>query len=244
MAPLVLINTRLFTGGADLTSRSNKVEITSEAEDKDATTFGSGGWKELLGGLVASEISAEGLWEAGAPGLVDDEMWLDLGGLGPFTACPDGAAVGQLAYLTKTMTGKYGIGGAVGDIAPWQAEAKSSWPTVRGLLAHPPGTARTATGTGTGQQLGAVAAGRNLYACLHVLSVAGTTPSITVAIESDDTNGFGSPVTQLTFAAATAVGGQVLRVPGAITDTWWRPKWTITGTGGPSFLFALSFGIQ
>mgnify|MGYP006177212899 CR=1 FL=1 len=39
------------------------------------------------------------------------------------------------------------------------------------------------------RQVGAVAAGRRLYAALHVLSVAGTTPSLTARVESsaDDT---------------------------------------------------------
>ena len=128
-------------------------------------------------------------------------------------------------------------------MATWTGTAKSSWPLVRGTIAHPPGTARTASGTGTGLQLGAVPAGRRLYAALHVLSVAGTTPSITVTVESDDANTFASATTRLTFDAATAAGGQVLRTTGdAITDTWFRVTWTISGTS-PSFLFVVALGI-
>ncbi|WP_199444458.1 hypothetical protein [Umezawaea beigongshangensis] len=241
---LILIDVRLFSGGADLTGQSNKAEVVAEVEEKERTSFGSRGWKEVLGGLAATEISAEGQWQAGDPGMVDDETWAALGGLGAWTACPDGAAVGSLAWLTRVMRGSYKLGGAVGDVAPWTVGARGSWPLVRGVLAHPPGTARTATGTGTAQQLGAVAAGRHLYAALHVLSVAGTdTPSITVEIESDDSDAFTTAIGRATFTAATARGGQVLRVPGPITDTWWRPKWTVTGTT-PSFLFALALGIK
>jgi hypothetical protein len=134
---------------------------------------------------------------------------------------------------------------AVGEVAPWTSTAKSSWPLVRGQFAHPPGAARTATGTGTGLNLGAVAAGKRLYASLHVLSVAGTaTPTITGRIESSVDNTFAAPTTRATFAAATAVGGQVLRTDGtAYTDTWWRIAWTISGTT-PSFLFAAALGIR
>jgi hypothetical protein len=115
---------------------------------------------------------------------------------------------------------------------------------VRGQFAHPPGTARTATGTGTGLEVGAVAAGARLYAALHVLSVSGTTPSLTARVESSADNTFAAPTTRLTFAAATAAGGQALRTDGsAITDTWWRVAWTVTGTT-PSFMFAATLGIQ
>jgi hypothetical protein len=84
-----------------------------------------------------------------------------------------------------------------------------------------------------------------MYAALHVLSVAGTaTPTITARVESSVDNTFASPTTRLTFAAATAVSGQTLRTAGtAITDTWWRVAWTISGTT-PSFLFAAALGIQ
>jgi hypothetical protein len=244
MAKTVLTNVRLFGVGADLTGNSNKVEITTEVEDKESTNYASDGWTEVLGGLASAEISGEGQWEAGDPGKVDDASWSQLGGTGPWSVGPVGAAVGDLAYLTNAMRAEYKLGEAVGEIAPWTGTAKSSWPMARGQMAHPPGAARTATGTGTALNLGAVASGKRLYASLHVLSVAGTTPSITVSVESDDASGFASPTTRLTFNAATAVGGQILRTDGtAITDTWWRVAWTISGTT-PSFLFVSALGIQ
>ncbi|HEV2778692.1 MAG TPA: hypothetical protein VGX25_04755 [Actinophytocola sp.] len=243
MSKFVLTNVRLFSGGCDLTAQSNKLELSSEAEDKDVTNFGSGGWKEVKGGLFSTEISGAGQWEAADASKVDDNRWSSLGGLGPFSAGPDDAAVGNLSYFTNALSGKYQLGGQVGDVAPWDGEWKGSWPLVRGLFAHSPGTPRTADGTGTGQQLGAVASGKYLYANLHVLSVAGTsTPTITARIESDADNTFASPTTVLTFTAATAVSGEVKRVAGAITDTWFRPAWTITGSS-PSFLFVVTYGI-
>ena len=76
-----------------------------------------------------------------------------------------------------------------------------------------------------------------------MLSVAGTTPSITARVESAPAEAFAAPTTRLTFDAATAAGGQALRTDGtAITDTWWRVAWTITGTT-PSFLLAAALGI-
>lgn len=244
MSKQILTDVRLFAVGADLTSASSKVELSAEVEEKDVTNYGSGGFKEVVAGLASSAISAEGQWEAGDPSLVDDASWAQFGGMGPWTVGPQGAAVGDLAYFTKALRSSYQLGGSVGDVAPWMGEASGSWPLVRGQIAHPPGTARTADGSGTGLNLGSVAAGQRLYCALHVLSVAGTgSPSITVTVESDTDDTWSSPVTQLTFNAATAAGGQILRTDGtAITDTWWRLSWTITGTT-PSFLLAAAVGL-
>lgn len=246
MARFVLLNVRAFGVGADFTGASNKVEVSSEVEEKDATNYLSQGWKEVLGGLASSTIQAEGQWEAGDPSRVDDASWAQLGGTGPWTVLPasPSAAVGDLAWFTNGLRCDMKLGAAVGDVAPWSGKVAGSWPLVRGQLIHPPGVARTATGTGTGVQLaGGVAAGRRLYCALHVLSATGTTPSITARVESDTTNAFAAPTTRLTFNPAAAAGGQILRTPGAITDTWYRLAWTISGTT-PSFLFAAALGIQ
>lgn len=244
MPKQVLLDVRLFGVGADLSGASNKVEVQADVEEKDTTNYRSAGWKEVLGGLASSTWNAEGQWEAGDPSLVDDASWAQLGGTGPWTACPADAVVGELAYFTNGLRSSYKLGDQVGNVAPWMGKVSGSWPVVRGQIVHPPGTARTADGTGTGLQLGAVPAGKRLYAALHVLSVAGTgTPTLTARIESDVDNTFSSPVTQLTFSGATAAGGQILRTTGdAIADSWFRIAWTITGTS-PSFLFAAALGI-
>jgi hypothetical protein len=246
MSKQVLFDVRLFAGGADLSGASNKVEITAEVEEKDATNYRSGGWKELLGGLADSTITGEGQWEAGDAGKVDDAAWAQLGGRGPWTVAPNDAAVGGLAYVTRALTSQYKLGDQVGNVAPWTGKAAGTWPVARGQIAHPPGTARTADGSGTAVELGAIEAGKRLYAAVHVLSVAGTAaPTLTVTVESaaaDDTD-FADATTRLTFTGATAAGGQILRTDGtAITDTLFRVAWTVSGTT-PSFLFAAALGI-
>lgn len=247
MAKFVMHNTRIFAGAADLTSVSNKVELASEVEEKEVTAFnpveGQPAWKEVIAGLASTKISAEGQWEALDATKVDNESWAGLGSLGAWTICPTAASAGNLAYLTNALRGSYEVGGTPGDVAPWKAEASGTWPLVRGLSLHSPGTARTATGSATAVQHVAVPAGKQLYAALHVLSVAGTgTPSLTVTVESDDAAGFTSPATRLSFTAATAVGSQILRAAGPITDTYYRVSYTISGTT-PSFLFMVSVGV-
>lgn len=243
----VLTDVRLFTGGADLTGNNNKVELSAEVEEKDVTVFRSSGtgllYKEVIAGLASTMVSAEGYWEAGDSSKVDDALWAQQGGLSGWTIAPDTADVGDVAYLTRAMQGSYAVLGTVGDVAPWKASVTGTWPLVRGQIAHPPGVARTLTGAGTAVQAAAVPADGNLYAALHVLSVAGDTPSLTVEVQSDADDEFSSPATQITFADATAVGGQILRSAGPTDDTWYRVAWTITGTT-PSFLFVVSLGVS
>jgi hypothetical protein len=244
----ILKNVRIFSGGCDLTGQSNKVDLAAEVEEKDVTNFGSVDvngevWKEVIAGLGSAKVTGGGQWEAGDTSKVDDDTWAALGGIGAFTVCPVDANIGSLAWIVNAMRAHYQLFGGPGDVAPWALAMSSTWPMARGVSLHSPGTARTATGNATGVQQGAIPAGQSGYASLHVLSVAGTTPSLTVKVQSDDNSGFTSPTDQITFTAATLRGGQIGRVAGPITDDWWRVTWTITGTT-PSFLFVVGFGIK
>lgn len=243
MSAFVLTNVRLFGGGCDFTSRSNKVELDVEGEVKDSTNFGSGGWKECLCGLLQGDMTAEGQWEAFDASKVDDDRWASLGAVTAYTLCPDTADVGDLAWTLKSMEAQYKLGGQVGEIAPWTMSAKGAWPLGRGKVLHDPGTARTSSGNGTAVQLSAASSSQYLYATLHVLSVSGTdTPTLTVKVQSD-TVGFASATDQITFTAATTVGSQISRLVGPITDDYYRVSWTISGTN-PSFLFVAAVSIQ
>jgi len=248
MAKGVLTNCRIFSGGVDLTGVSNKVAIDVMAEKKDTTCFGADGWKSALGGLKSATFQVEGFWEAGA-GTVDAETYPALGDIQAISVYPSqnetyaqSADYGTTVYFTDALRASYQQGDKVGEVAPFKLDVDSSWPGVRGVGIHPPGTARTATGNGTAVLHAAVPAGSYLYAALHVLSVSGTgSPTLTVKVQSD-TVGFPSPTDQITFAAATAIGEQISRVAGAITDTYYRVSYVISGTN-PSFLFTVSLGI-
>src|SRR5690554_4051951 len=118
MGKLVLLDVRTFVGAADLSGVQNKLELTSTIEDKDITNFRSGGARELLGGLETVEINAEGQWEAGDPGKIDDQAWADRRVLGPWTMGAEGSsdlAAGGLAYLTKALRTSITLFGSVGD---------------------------------------------------------------------------------------------------------------------------------
>lgn len=240
MAVQVLTDALVLVNGADLSGYSNKVSVDAMVDELDATTFASGGWSEKVGGLAASEFMVEGFWDAGSSVKPDDRLWTDLGTVAAWTATP-AAAVGTVAYFGNVLSGSHVVGGDVGTLAPFAARGMGSGRVIQGQLLHSPGTARTATGTTTGVQLGALSSSQAMYAALHVCSVAGTTPSIDVTLQSASSQG-GSYTDRITFTTADDVTSELLSYAGAQTNTWWRVSYTISGTG-PSFLFAVAAGI-
>ncbi|MEV0227981.1 hypothetical protein [Nonomuraea sp. NPDC050786] len=252
MAGFVLRDCRLFAGPVDLTSVNNQVMLSCELEQRPTTAFGDAGWRTLLGGLFSTGIDAAGQWEAGVDAAaavmpVDPASWDGLVGrqAHPWTACPESADVGSLAWFTAAQRSSYKLGGEVGQVAPWEAKAASSGPLLRGVVVHAPGVPRSTAGAGPGSNRGPLSASQRLYAAVHVLSVTGTaSPSITVRVESDSDNTFATPTTRATFSAASAAAGrgQLVQVAGPVTDTWWRVAWTVTGTA-PEFLFLAAFGV-
>lgn len=244
MAKFTLQNVRPFAAGADLTSRSNRFEISMEAESKDATSFAPSGsvWHEEMSGIRTVTVNGAGQWEAGDVSMVDDSSFVNLGATIPLTLCPQTAADGSLAYLTAFNRTAYSLGGAVGDVVPWSGNWVGNWPLARGAVVATP-TARTATGSGSVFTLPAVLAGQYLVGTMHMMSVAGTTPAMTLTIQSSAVVGMTSPTTRLTFNSQTAIGGQVFRIAGPITDTFYRANWTISGTT-PSLLFLSAIGVS
>lgn len=245
MAAIVLTNAAIYAGQADLSGRSNKVELDAESDEVESTTFGTSGHKSFVGGLKRVTANVEGNFEALDATYPDERLWTDLGVSSvPHTFSPTGGAVGDLAYFFRSTRTNYSPGGSVGELFGFtgQATGSNGEGLIRGTILNSAATARTATASGTARQVGAVATGSRLYAALHVLSISGTgTPTLTCRVQSD-TSGFPSATTQITFTAATAIGSQWGSVAGPITDDYWRADFTISGSS-PSFLFVLAVGI-
>lgn len=241
MATFVLTDASILLGGVDLTAKSNQIQLTYEVEAQDATVFGND-----------TRINKGGLWViSGEVGGFTDE---DLAGSAIFDAVGAGPSVFQVAapgddgtagYAFRSMAASHQpLGGSVGEMAADSLSlvGKSGAPLVRGTILHP-STARTSTGTGTGRELGAVAADEKVYGALNVVAASGSSPTLDVVVESDDNSGFTSATTRLTFSQQTGVGADWQSAAGAITDTHWRVSYTIGGSS-PSFTFQCLVGIR
>lgn len=240
----ILKNAYVLVNGADLSGQSNKFEVMPKVKLEDATTFASGGWKEMVGGLVETSFDVDGLWAAGDGSKPDDRLFTDLGRSAAWTAAPTGAEGGP-AMFGNVVEAELQELGQVGNLAAFAAKGSGTGVFVDGRLVTGPGTARTVTGTGTAYQLGALSATQYMRAALHVVSSAGAgDQTIAVTLQSATTSG-GVYTDRITFSTfGTTIGSQIAEVAGAITATWWRASWTITGTGSPSFLVAVAAGIH
>jgi hypothetical protein len=92
MPKMVLLAGFVSLNANDLSSNANKIELTTEVEEKDVTTYGSLGWKEVLGGLKSGGLALEFKQDFAATRL-DAVMWPLLGTVVPFVVRADQGAV-------------------------------------------------------------------------------------------------------------------------------------------------------
>jgi len=232
MASQVLTNTKVWVDQYDVSGQLNAVAVEYGVDALEDTTFGDD-TRTNKGGLKTTTMSHEGYWAAGT----DAALYSKIGGSTVVTIAGAGSAVGDDAYLAETLTTTYSPGAAVGELLSFSVDMEAAGPLVRGaMLAN-----NTATGNGNAApvQLGAVSATQKIFGALHVTSCTGGT--LTVKIQSDSTSGFASPTDQITFTAATGATAQITNATGAVTDTYWRALWTLTG-GSASFIVSAGIG--
>lgn len=249
MAVQAILNQQIVLADFDASCRITDYAGSVDVAALEATTVCSTGWAEYVPGMKTWTLSANGFVDFAAN---DVDAKLGIGGtlasnLDPVTICPtsNGGADGEIAFTGKALNSQYQIlQGGTGALAPFTMTANGrSEPLVRGTVLHPTSTARTASGNGTGRQLGAVTASQRIYLALHVLAISGA-PTFSVVLESDDNAGFTSPTTRITSANySAATGSEWQSAAGAVTDDYWRVKWTVTGGTNPSITFLAVAGI-
>ena len=243
MAKQVLKNLGLYYGSLALASQINQVALEATAPEVDVATFDSNGWSDTVAGLLKASLRFDGFWDAAEPDAsafdqISKADW-------PATVVkPAGTvpAVGDVAYFLLASEFSYTLGGTVGAASRLSLALTGAGALLRGRVADYQAPA-TATGNGTGYQLGAVTAAQRLYYAVHVVGASGTLPTLDLVIESDDADTFGSATTRVTVAQFTDEGTAYGSVAGAITDTWWRVRRTIGGTS-PEFTYLVALAIR
>ncbi|MFY1660906.1 phage tail tube protein [Micromonospora sp. WMMD1274] len=127
MAKMVLTASYIALSGTDLSNWANSIELSAEVDEKDVTTFGSGGWKEVLGGLRSGTLAIEFKQDVTASAL-DSIMWPLFGTVVTFEVRLANAAVGTSnpKYTGSALVKEWApISGNVGD----DASVKVSFPT-------------------------------------------------------------------------------------------------------------------
>lgn len=237
MGSFALNNCKLYIAQYDVSGDHNSLELTSEVELLDKTTFGASS-RAHLGGLESIKFDHNGYTDF-ADDAIEEIIQANLAQNVVVTVGPTGTD-GERAFLFKRISVSITEGGEVGQMHTFQVQGVGTDRLVQGTFLHPL-TSRSTSGNGTARQLGAVSATQRLYSNLHVTAKTGS-PTLDVLVQSDDGGGFGSPVTRITHTQATNVTSQQSTVAGAITDDWYRTNYTFGGTG--SITFVHSVGIK
>lgn len=127
MPKMVLTAEYVALNGVDFSEYTRKGELSAEVEDKDVTTYASGGWKELLGGIKSGELGLEFLQDVAATE-IDSIMWPLLGTVVPFEVRLSQAAVSASnpKYTGNVLINGWNpIEGSVGD----EASVSVGYPT-------------------------------------------------------------------------------------------------------------------
>lgn len=242
MATHVLLNPEIHWHSHRLGCVASNVQLTSGAEEKDATTFCNAGFRMRKAGLLTAALTLSGFADFDAPAsqVPLQTLFTRMGTAHPIlVASADDE--GATAWLHEGLLTSKEFWGSVGDMDPNSVSLMGDGPLVQGTVLHPGDTNRTATSTSTGVQQGSVSATQKAYAALHVTHF--TAGTLDVIVQSDDNSGFTTPTTRFTFTQAAGVTSQwASPLAGAVADDWWRVSWTIAGGG--TWKFAVGFGIR
>ena len=240
MSVYALTNAYAFVAGYDFTSDSNNLALSTEVEAKDVTPYGPG-WRSFIGGLKSTAFDMAGFWQSAASQAVDPESFAGLGTADQVFTFGTSAVEGDPAFMWQGMEASYGVGGTVGDVAPYSLKAVGSngQGAVRGKLAKARGNASATGQLGTGFEISAPSASQFVYCTVHIFTASTT---ITLQLQSDDNGAFSTPTTIATIGPLTTSGGTwMTRVPGPLTDSFFRLNVSaITGT----FNVAAAIGVQ
>lgn len=120
MAKQVLLACYVEINGVDRSSSVSKVELDDQFEEKETTTYGSGGAKEVIAGLESGSVGLTFKNDYAASAL-DSAMWALRGTLVTLKVRPSSSAI------VSTANPQYGgsilinnwkpISGSVGDVA-------------------------------------------------------------------------------------------------------------------------------
>jgi hypothetical protein len=119
MAKMVLLASYLNVAGTDLTANTSKIELEIDVNDQDVTTFASGGWKEVLGGLKSAKLAVTFKTDYAAAA-VDELIWGLLGTVVTYEVRPSSSArsTSNPGYTGNVLISKWvPISGSPGDVA-------------------------------------------------------------------------------------------------------------------------------
>jgi VCBS repeat-containing protein len=247
MAEFALNDVQIYFGGFNYSTYVSGLQMNYGAELIDVTTFNDGA-RSRVPGFETFDGSIEGFLDDTTAFAVDEEIESRHGGTAePMSVVFGTGAVGQQAYLASNVFGSYNFGGAVGEAGVYTVEFANQGAGSRLVTGEVMASGQyTSTQDESNSQIGAIdntTSGEIGYAALHVVSWDGTTTSVDVEIESDDSGAFSTPTSRITFATLNDVGSEFKTLESDVTDDYWRASITLAGAAPDVTLF-VTFGIK
>ena len=236
MATFVQTNVGLYWGGYSLASSFNAIALSLGNAPQDNTVYGDT-FMSNASGLSSVTLEGEGYWESATDAALEASLSVDDTVL---TVTPVDQAAGSRAFFSKVTASQYNplATGTVGSMMGFSLSAEGRGEkNVGGEILVIPATYSSSSESSTNASIGAVSATQSVYSALHVTAASGT---LDVVVGSAPSNWSGES-TRITHTQFTGIGAEMKSTAGAITDAYWRVKWTISGGG--SFNFICSLGI-
>lgn len=222
---------KVFVGPVRV-DQGNAVEFGVTVAALEASQFGGGPFVIVHPGLRSFAATVGGFDDFAAGGTNEVFRGL-LGSQTVMTVAPDGTTAGNLAAMSQGMLHlRNPVSGQVGQLDTLQVELRDGGSVVaQGVVSLAETTNITGATNGTGAQLGATTSAQRVYAAIHVLSTAGTSPTVQGILESATASSFAGATTRATgTASGTARTEWLSSALGPITDQWWRVRIATTGT--------------
>jgi len=218
-----------------LSGRINGWTVAGERQLGETTTLLDDGGR-FIPGLRAGSINLNGLFD-GSANDIDQEIQSSDGALDGLltTVLPDGFTIGKPAFIATSNLSSYSVESSVSDTVSLTVEATPNDGVDHGRVVHGH-TEEDTTGDSASIDDGASSANGGV-AVLHVTSVSGGTPSLTVKVQHSVDDSVW--VDLITFSAATAATSQRRTVAGTV-NRYVREQHTISGST-PSFTYAAAF---
>jgi len=221
-----------------LASSFNAIALNLGNSPQDDTVYGDTTVSNAAG-LSSVTLEAEGFWQSTSDAVLQSGLAINAADT-VLSVTPVDQAAGSPSLFSKVTTSTYNpiSTGTVGSMMGFSLSAEGRGEkSVSGEILVIPATYTSSSESATNASIGAVSATQSVYSALHVTAASGT---LDVIVESAPSNWSGE-ATRITHTQFTAIGAEMKSTAGAITDAYWRVKWTVSGGG--SFDFICSLGI-
>ena len=134
MAVFALTSQVCTINSVDYSDHLKSATLTLDAAQLDTTSFASGGWVQMIGGLKSGTLALEFMDDV-ADNDVDEELFALLGTVVTFTVKATNAAISASnpEYQGNVLITSHSIGGAVGELATKSLSFPVSGAVVRDI---------------------------------------------------------------------------------------------------------------